>query len=110
MNFDDSNTPEEVVEEEQVSDIDDFIKAEEEENQDWDPSRVITFKTQAGQSAYAPVPEGEILNLIQAKIASGLTFTPSCIFFMNSAQITDETPVPGGSTVSVVGSVKGGLQ
>jgi hypothetical protein len=106
-----------VIPEEFPTDEDDIIEEEvEEEDDDFDfedddyapvvdPTQVITLRTSGGETRY--VPSDEPLSLSQVKALSGLTFG-AVTFYMNAAVIGDDTVIPVGSTVSVIGNVKGG--
>jgi hypothetical protein len=66
----------------------------------------VTLRTSGGDTRYVPVegptPVGALL------AASGLTIQGSVQAWYNNALVELDDTVPGGSTVTLIGSVKGG--
>jgi hypothetical protein len=75
-----------------------------------DPATVITIRTSSGDTRYVPVPEGHTITAGEAFMLSGLPVTGNGGFqiYLNGAIIKVTDIVPVGSTLTVVGSVKGG--
>jgi hypothetical protein len=75
-----------------------------------DPATVITIRTSGGDTRYVPVPEGTTLTAGEAILSSGLTINAAGGFelYLNNAKVKVSDPVPAGSTLMVVASVKGG--
>lgn len=71
-----------------------------------DPDAVVTIRTSGGGDKYVPVSQPTPVRDVIA--LSGLYFGGAVQYWLNGAQVTSETLVPGGSTLSVIGSVKGG--
>lgn len=71
-----------------------------------DPNTVIKLMTSGGDEAYvianAPMTIGE------AMLQSALRITGAVQYWLNGAQVDVNTQVGPGSTVTIVGSVKGG--
>lgn len=71
-----------------------------------DPNTVIKLMTSGGDEAYVVV-EGPI-TIGEAMLNSSLRVTGAVQYWLNGAQVDVETRVGPGSTVTIVGSVKGG--
>lgn len=110
MDFDPTNpfAQEPAHEPQPVDALDDFVAGVEEENLVPDLSTVITIKTSGGQTRYVPVPDGSLMTVSEALVASGLTVNGQFQVWLNGAQIANNAVVPAGETITIVGSVKGG--
>ena len=73
-----------------------------------DPESVITIRTSGGQTAY--VPTSEPMTVADIILSASLTVNSSFQVWLNGAQITTTDLVPTGSTLTIVGSVKGGTR
>jgi hypothetical protein len=71
-----------------------------------DPNSVVTIRTSGGGDRYVPVTQPTSVKDVIAQ--SGLYFGGAVQYWLNGAQVNQDTLVPGGSTLSVIGSVKGG--
>lgn len=71
-----------------------------------DPNSVVTIRTSGGGDKYVPVTQPTSVKDVIAQ--SGLFFGGAVQYWLNGAQVNQDTLVPGGSTLSVIGSVKGG--
>ncbi len=71
-----------------------------------DPNSVVTIRTSGGGDKYVPVTQPTSVRDVIAQ--SGLFFGGAVQYWLNGAQVNHDTLVPGGSTLSVIGSVKGG--
>lgn len=71
-----------------------------------DPNSVVTIRTSGGGDKYVPVNQPTSVKDVIAQ--SGLFFGGAVQYWLNGAQVNQDTLVPGGSTLSVIGSVKGG--
>ena len=71
-----------------------------------DPNAAITIKTSGGDTRYIPAPEP--LTVAAAMLTSGLRPNGVVSFYLNGAEVKEDTVLPGGSTLTVIGSVKGG--
>ncbi len=71
-----------------------------------DPNSVVTIRTSGGGDKYVPVTQPTPVKDVIAQ--SGLFFGGAVQYWLNGAQVNQDTLVPGGSTLSVIGSVKGG--
>lgn len=91
--------------------VEDFVAGFEDQNVP-DPATVITITTSGGDNRYVPVPEGKIMTAGEAIFTSGLTINGQGGFelYLNNAKIKITDPVPAGSTLMVVASVKGGAR
>ncbi len=89
--------------------VSDFVGEFEDESVP-DPSTVITIRTSGGDTRYVPVPEGRTLTAGEVFMNSGLSVSGNGGFqiYLNGAIIKVTDIVPVGSTLTVVGSVKGG--
>ncbi len=73
-----------------------------------DPAKVVTILPSSGQSKYVEIEQPTAIVEIIAR--SGLQFNGTFTCFLNNAEIPLTQPVSGGSTVTVVGTVKGGAR
>ncbi len=89
--------------------VSDFVGEFESQNVP-DPATVITITTSGGDTRFVPVPEGKVMSAGEAIFTSGLTINGQGGFelYLNNAKIKVTDPVPAGSTLMVVASVKGG--
>jgi hypothetical protein len=71
-----------------------------------DPQAVVTLRSTNGSERYVPVAEATPLSEIIA--TSGLSISGPVAYYLNNAQIDLRTPVAPGSTVTIMGTVKGG--
>ena len=71
-----------------------------------DPATVVTIRTSSGGDKYVPVSEPTAVSSVIAQ--SGLYFGGAVQYYLNGAEIKTTDLVPGGSTLTVIGSVKGG--
>jgi hypothetical protein len=99
--------PSETPQPEAYAEVSDFIGEFEDQNVP-DPSKVITITTSGGDTRYVPVEEGVTLTAGEAFMASGLSVNGAFQIYLNGAVIKVNDVVPTGSTITVVGSVKGG--
>ncbi len=98
---------EEPMEETEVimDDDDDFFP--EDEGFDLpDPEAVITIRTSGGDTQYVPAPAP--MTVSEAMLASGLRPNGAVTYYLNGAEVKADAVLPVGSTLTVVGSVKGG--
>jgi hypothetical protein len=74
-----------------------------------DPMRIITIQTTSASDKFVELNEGEtnapVIDLIHR---AGLQFAGDFSVFLNGAQIGLTNLVPGGSTITIAGKVKGG--
>ena len=111
--FENTNTqPEPLAEEpmqetEVIMDDDDEDFFPEEEGFDLpDPEAVITIRTSGGDTQY--VPASAPMTVSEAMLASGLRPNGAVTYYLNGAEVKGDAVLPVGSTLTVVGSVKGG--
>ena len=71
-----------------------------------DPNTVIKLMTSGGDEAYV-IAEGP-MSIGEAMLNSSLRIIGAVQYWLNGAQVDVETRVGPGSTVTIVGSVKGG--
>lgn len=71
-----------------------------------DPDSIITVRTSGGDTKY--VPATRAMTPIEILASARLTTSGAIQYWYNGAQITDGTEIQPGSTLTVVGSVKGG--
>lgn len=86
-------------------DVESFISAEEGFELP-DPDSVVTIRTTTGGDKYVPVSEPTPVSEIIAR--SGLFFGGAVEYYLNGSTIRPDELVPPGSTLTVIGSVKGG--
>ncbi len=73
-----------------------------------DPASIVTINANGGAPRFVPVSEPTpFATILQA---AGLTFNGALDIYMNGQRVDMNTPIPGGSTVTVVGNVKGGAR
>ncbi len=124
INSSESSGPEDEILEEAVQPTGDATTAAEDQTEDeWDdevdsfigeagsvelpdPDSVVTIRTSGGGDKYVPVNQPTAVKDVIAQ--SGLFFGGAVQYWLNGAQVNPDTLVPGGSTLSVIGSVKGG--
>jgi hypothetical protein len=94
-----SNNPQEEPEEE-------FFSEEETGVELPDAQSVITLRTSGGDTRY--VPTTEPLPASQVIVSAGVSVLGAVQYWLNGSQIQPADMVPAGSTLTVVGSVKGG--
>jgi len=70
-----------------------------------DPGQVITIRSSSGASQFVLAPEA--MSLSEAINRSGLAIVGAYNVYMDGAEITGETLVPPGATVTIIGAVKG---
>ena len=97
-------TPEPASEE--VEPEEDFFPEDEEGFDLPDPSAAITIRTSGGETRYVPAPEP--MTVSAAMLDSGLRPNGAVTYYLNGAEVKPDTVLPGGSVLTVVGSVKGG--
>lgn len=85
-----------------------FIGEVAEEFQVPDMASVVTIKTSGGLTRYVPVPEGTLMTASELLLAANLTVNGQFQTWLNEAQIDNNAVVPAGSTITIVGTVKGG--
>ena len=98
----------------EMSDDDDVVEASVEEDLsafaaevNVDPGTYVTITTMGGQTRYVPV-DGPT-SVIDVFSRSGISVQGAFKFFMNGAEVSMQTILPVGSTVSLLGqTVKGG--
>jgi hypothetical protein len=73
-----------------------------------DGAKVVTLIDKVGHAFYCPVPEGEARTMRELLNSRNLTVGADLEMWLNNAQITMDTLVPSGSSVTLIGSVKGG--
>ena len=88
------------------SELNDFIGETEEAGFVPDPDQVVTIRTSGGDNRYVPVDGPKSLS--QVMLSSGLRFEGEYTVFLNGVQIQGADIVPAGSTLNIIGSVKGG--
>jgi hypothetical protein len=66
----------------------------------------VTIRSSAGDPRYVPVTEAEPFSAILAR--SGLTSSGALDIYVDGAQILASDMVQPGSTVTILGNVKGG--
>lgn len=71
-----------------------------------DPASVITVRTSGGETRY--VPTSEPLTVAEVLLRSDLRPTGAVQYWLNGAQVQSNSVVPAGSTMTLIGSVKGG--
>ncbi len=96
-----SNNPNEAPEE-------DFFGEGETAVQLPDAGTVITLRTSSGDSRYVPATEPMTAQAVVT--ASGIYVSGATQFWLNGAQIATTDLVQPGSTLTLVGSVKGGTR
>ena len=99
------------VDEEEEFGLSDFLGEEfEEEDDDFLPEvaidQVITLRSTNTGSTYVPADEPMPLQAVLAE--SGLTIGANCIFYVESTQVPLDAVIQPGTTVLIVGNVKGG--
>ena len=110
-NFDEMETdpmPEEGTPAEEIAEEEDDFFSEEEGFDLPDPNAVITIRTSGGDTAYVPATEPKTVS--ETMLASGLRPNGAVTYYLNGAEINGATVLPVGSTLTVVGSVKGGAK
>ena len=93
----------------EADELDDFVETIVDANLVPDINTVITIKTSGGLTRYVPVPDGQLMTTNEALLAAGLTVSGAFQVWLGDAQIAASAVVPAGSTITVVGNVKGGL-
>jgi hypothetical protein len=74
-----------------------------------DPTKLVTIQTTSASDKFVELNEGEINSSVLDLIhRAGLQFAGDFSVFLNGAQIELNTLVPGGSTITIAGKVKGG--
>ncbi len=73
-----------------------------------DPNAVITIRTSGGDTVYVPASEPKTVS--EAMLESGLRPNGAVNYYLNGAEVKGDTVLPVGSTLTVVGSVKGGAE
>ncbi len=73
-----------------------------------DPATIVTINANGGAPRFVPVSEPTPFSAIMQE--AGLTFNGALDIYMNGQRVDMNTPIPGGSTVTVVGNVKGGAR
>lgn len=106
-------TPEEEaggVEETSVDEEDDdaFFEEDEASVPEVDPATLVTIRTSQGRDAF--VSAEQPMPLVDAIAKSGLRFNGDFTCWLNGQEVGLGTVVSGGQTVTVVGSVKGGIR
>lgn len=86
--------------------MDDYVTDTEPVDLGVDPDQIVTIRTSSGQSHYVAVDGA--LTLAEIKVKSGLNFGVGTQVFLNNTVVTDSTVIPAGSTITAIGSVKGG--
>ena len=71
-----------------------------------DPQSIVTIRTSGGDTRHVPVTEARSAS--QIILDAGLTVVGQVQYWLNGAQITGTDMVAPGSTLTTVGSVKGG--
>ena len=71
-----------------------------------DPNAVITIRTSGGETVYVPASEPKTVS--EAMLESGLRPNGAVNYYLNGVEVKGDTVLPVGSTLTVVGSVKGG--
>ena len=72
-----------------------------------DPSRIITIIPSSSDNKYVET-DGNPVAMLDLIHRAGLQFAGDFQCYLNNAEISLTTLVPAGSTVSIVGKVKGG--
>jgi len=88
-----------------VAEEEDILDGIEEEGS-FDPAVNVHIISAGGGSNYVPVEGPTAFSTVLAQ--SGLHVGGAVEFWMNGVRIEADTTVPAGSTVTIVGSVKGG--
>jgi len=74
-----------------------------------DPTSVITLRTSGGDTRYVPVPAGQTTMTVADAVAASAVYIGGAVqYWLNGAQVQLGDTVPAGSTLTLVGSVKGG--
>jgi len=74
-----------------------------------DPTTVITLRTSGGDTRYIPVPDGQTTMTVADVVAASAVYVGGAVqYWLNGAQVQLGDTVPAGSTLTLVGSVKGG--
>ena len=73
-----------------------------------DPASIVTINANGGAPRFVPVSQPTPFSAIMQE--AGLTFNGALDIYMNGQRVDMNTPIPGGSTVTVVGNVKGGAR
>lgn len=93
-------------EEDDWDDVDSFIDGASGDFTLPDASQAVILRTSSGGDKYVPVSQPTSLRDVIEQ--SGLFIGGAVQYWMNGAQIKLDDVVPGGSTITVIGSVKGG--
>lgn len=93
------------VPEESIPNLSDFIP-EASEFEVPDLNTVVKIITSGGEEAYVPTPEATTVG--QVMLNSNLRQTGAVQYWLNGAQVDVNTVIAPGSTLTIVGSVKGG--
>jgi hypothetical protein len=88
------------------AEINSFIDSAEDNDNIPDPMTVVTLRTSGGDTRYVPVTGSMTAGEVFA--ASGLAVSGVMQIWLNGVQIANDTVVPAGSTLTLVGSIKGG--
>lgn len=72
-----------------------------------DPAKIITVIPSSSDNKYVET-DGSPMPMLEVLHKSGLQFQGDFQCYLNNAEITLTTLIPSGSTVSIVGKVKGG--
>jgi hypothetical protein len=73
-----------------------------------DGASFVTLRTSTGKTFHTPVPEGETRTARELVASAQLKAGFDLEIWLDGAQITLDTPVPAGRTLTLIGSVKGG--
>jgi len=71
-----------------------------------DPSTVVTIRTSGGQDRFIPVDGSMTVNELLAN--SDIRIVGEAQYWLNGAMISRNDLVPAGSTLTIIGTVKGG--
>lgn len=92
--------------EEETGEDDFFAESEVEDVPQVDPEKVVTLVPSSADAKYVEV-DGP-LPMVELIARSRLQFAGEFTCYLNGAEISLTTVVPGGSTVNIIGKVKGG--
>ena len=73
-----------------------------------DPNAVIILRFSSGDTKYVPASEPMTISATMSR-AQVAAISGAVTYYLNGAEVTAETIVPLGQTVTVIGSVKGGV-